>query len=180
MRVTEGTLPPLELTFLAKGSKVRLDTPGRDGKAAHAIYDASTSQLIVLSDAQKTATKTTAATNDGGDDKVATIKKTGIHETISGHDCEDWDVAESNSKHESICVVSGIPFFDPASIPGHGGGVPSFGSWMKGEKTAFPLRVISSAATGAIDSRMQILLMDAHPVDDSSFAAPPGYRAIGK
>ncbi len=163
-----------------KGSKTRLDTPGREGQAVHAIFDSSTSQLVVLAEAQKTALKTTLAANsaDGGDDKGAKISKTGIHELISGRDCEDWDVAEPNSKHESLCVARGIAFFDLGSIAGHTGGAPSLGTWMKDERDAFPLRAITSASTGAIESRAQVMLLMPHPVEDSSFVVPAGYRTV--
>jgi hypothetical protein len=163
---------------MTKGNKMRVDLPAHGGQAGHALFDATSGNVTVVMDAQKmamTVNPGVAAAAAAEAAKPPTITKTGNHELVAGRDCEDWDVAEPNGKHEALCVTRGIPFFDlGAAAPGGG---PSFGSWFKDDHV-FPLRATVSNNTGAIESRMQVTQIEAKPLDDALFAVPAGYRTM--
>jgi hypothetical protein len=107
------------------------------------------------------------------------ITKTGKHETVAGHDCEDWEVAETNGTHTQLCVADGIGFFDFGAVAPPSAAT-QFGSWLSDlrEKQEFPLRAITSDPGGKEASRMEVTKIDAHPLDDSTFAVPAGYKVM--
>jgi hypothetical protein len=174
---------PLELTFVTKADRIRLDVPAHNGQMAHSILDPVKREITVLMDQQKMAMtmalpQATAAA--GQPQAEPTITKTGKHETIAGHDCEDWNLVEPNGKHTLLCMADGMAFFDFSSMAPPGSAAQLGGSWMKElkDKGEFPLKAITTDASGKEESQMLVTKIDPHPVDDSLFAIPAGYKTM--
>jgi hypothetical protein len=171
--------PAAEVTLLTKGDKIRLDVT-HNGQVAHSILDSEKKQILVLMDAQKMAmTMAVPPPAKQPNPAMPTVTKTGKHETVAGHDCEDWEVAELNGTHTQVCVAEGIGFFDFGAIAPPSA-ASQFGSWLAElrDKQEFPLRAITTDAGGKEQSRMEVTKIDAHPLDDSTFTLPAGYKLV--
>jgi hypothetical protein len=172
--------PAAEVTLLTKGDKIRLDVT-HNGQVAHSILDAGKKQVLVLIDAQKMAMTMAlpAPPAKQPNQGMPTVTKTGKHETVAGHDCEDWEVAELNGTHTQVCVAEGIGFFDFGAIA-PASAASQFGPWLAElrEKQEFPLRAVTTDAGGKEQSRMEVTKIDARPLDDSTFTLPAGYKLV--
>ncbi|HEY2517845.1 MAG TPA: DUF4412 domain-containing protein [Polyangiaceae bacterium] len=168
-----------DLLFMVKGDKLRLDSD-QDGKVAHSVFDGAAKKVTLILDSQKIAMALPlpSAPDAGPDAPTATVTKTGKHETIAGYDCEDWDVA-TGSRHESLCVASGVPFFDFAGTAAlHAG--PAKHTWADElrDKKSFPLRIIEKDPAGKELSRIEVSRIVKEPLEASAFEVPAGFHVM--
>lgn len=179
-----------DITFDAKGNKIRFDAPSQRGEQSHVIFESGSKKILVVMDTQKsymemdlTAMQNMAvgmghAPNQPSVPSAqATVTKTGKHEKIAGYDCEDWDIKEQNGKKAQACIAEGIPFLDFASLSPMQ--APQ-NNWMTElhDKRLFPLKVVEYDPAGKEMSRMEVTKIEKKKLDDSVFAIPAGYKKI--
>ena len=98
MHATSARRPPQDITFQAKGEKLRFDMAGPHGQTSHTIFEPGTKKILTVMDAQKMymevdlgqiAARGAAPATPGHDAPRASVNKTGKHETIAGYDPRD-------------------------------------------------------------------------------------------
>jgi hypothetical protein len=170
---------PEDATFVTKGGKLRVDAPARNGDVAHLVFDPAANRTMVILDAQKMYMDLDKAAFASAGARTAlpetTIAKTGKHETIAGTDCEDWTASEANGKHVALCVAHGLGFFDFQSMAPGGAPTSAWAEELRMQQY-FPLRAVSTDASGKETLRMEVTKIEKKPVDDALFAPPAGYR----
>jgi hypothetical protein len=187
MHATSARQPPHDITFLAKGDKLRFDATGPHGDKTHAIFEPGTKKVVTVMDAQKmymevdlgqmAARALPAAAQDA---PRASVTKTGRHEKVAGYDCETWEITQPGAKRTSeACVAQGIAFVDFGSLGPLGGSAMPRG-WMEElrEKKFFPLRFVEKDETGKETQRMEVTKIEKKKLDDALFAIPAGYRKM--
>jgi hypothetical protein len=103
------------------------------------------------------------------------IEKTGKHETVAGHDCEDWNVTNAKSGDKGmLCMASDLGSFDFNSMGG-ASFAPSFYHPSIFSEPVIPIKIIGYDATGKEKSHVEVTKIDKKSEDDSNFVPPPGY-----
>lgn len=112
-----------------------------------------------------------------------TVTKTGKSDKVAGYPCEIYLSKESDDNSTSeLCVAKGISNaaiygFIAGDLSGHGG----YPAWFRDlvKDGGFPLRMIDRNESGEEESRSEATV-EAKRLDDSLFAAPPGYRVTDR
>jgi hypothetical protein len=176
-----------DITFFAKGDKLRFDAPGRPGEApTHIIFVTGSKKVDVIVDQQHTYIEMdlpqvqAQAAAAGAPSAQASVSKTGKHETVAGYDCEDWEIKEPSGKHSQACIAEGIPFIDFSSVGPGALANPNANTWMHEfhDKKLFPLRVIEFDAQNKEASRMEVTSIEKKKLDDALFTIPPGFNKM--
>jgi hypothetical protein len=173
-----------DLTLGAKGDKLRFDMTGPDGSPSHAVYDASTNQMLMFLEASKKYmsldfSAPSAAPNTSP--STSTITKAGTHKTVAGYDCEQWSVKDAAGHRSEVCIAQGIAYFDPTRLrPGATQEPETALAKEFREKKSFPLESIEYDAAGKELSRMEVQKIDATSVPDADFAIPDGFSKIDR
>lgn len=180
----------LEVTLRVKTGRLRVDLPesamagqAQPGKAYQIIDIASGTvksvadgpRIVMVMDATRLADQVAQMGGASKPEKEpqAKVEKTGKTDTVAGRACEEWSVtAEGHPERRTICVAK------------------MGASWMKfpfKEETwaqqlfdgaHFPLRVVSYAADGSEQTRIEVKSIDEQPVDESLFMIPTDYKVM--
>lgn len=103
------------------------------------------------------------------------VDKTGRMDTVAGYRCEDWDVTSESGK-SSVCVAEQSASF--LALPTMS--LPAKDEWARElvDGHHVPVRMISFDAAGKERTRLELIKVEAKPMDDALFAAPEGYKVI--
>lgn len=170
-----------DLVVDVKGDHLRFDMKTPQGDPMHAVLDPKANKMTVYLDASKSymdldfASPTAPQASTNAD--TSNIVKSGKHETVAGYDCEDWTVADGTGKKSEVCIAQGIAFVDLASLKGGGAPQSALAKEFR-EKRSFPLRSVDYDASGKELSRSEVTKIEPKTIDDSAFAAPPGYSKV--
>jgi hypothetical protein len=176
MSITDPAKPPKTITYDVKGTKLRFDSPAEAGpmSGGYAIFDTQAKKMTMVDDAKKTAmvmdvgamgTNPAAPTGP-----KPTVEKTGKSDTVAGYSCDIIKVTEANGDKADVCVAKGISF--PAMGGRHSAG------WMSSLEDSFPLRAITTDASGKEKSHMEVTKVDKKSIDDARFQVPAGYQTV--
>src|ERR1700722_10256477 len=196
IQVVESSRPaPQTMVLQLKAQKIRFntDTKAANGQQASGIIDLKEKKMITLLDAQKkymeidfgnfnpSAVRGMPPTS-GASGPTATsnatppkIDKTGHHETVAGHDCEDWNLVEGSTGHKALmCMASDIGAFDFGSMEG-ASFLPSFlkGGLFGG--AVFPIKLVDFDDAGKEKAHMEATRIERKAEDDANFTPPAGY-----
>ncbi len=173
---------PRDMAISAKGDKLRLDLTTTAGAKTHAVYTATTNDMVLFLDSQRqyvtldfkgpsAAPNTSAATS--------TITKAGGHKTVAGYNCEEWSVKDANGHHSEVCIAQGLAYFDPSHLRPGAAQQPETALAMEfREKKSFPLESIEFDADGKEVSRMEVVKIEPAPIPDGDFTIPQGYTKV--
>ena len=158
------------------------------------ITDPAKQQMTILMTDQRMymvrpipAVSANASAGGAGKASGATLEKTGITEKIQGYDCTKYVVKDGNRTTEmwvtdQLGAFPGIGGGNP--MAGGRGGPPPSSAWeeaLKG-KGFFPMRV-SLLLDGKEVGRIEVILVEAHPVDGaerSASQALPDREVLGE
>jgi hypothetical protein len=186
----QASRPAQTMTILIKGDKVRFNADkGAGGRAGSGIVDLKDKKMITMIDVQKkyvemdlggfnpaAAHGIPAQPTGSAPATPPKVDKTGKHETVAGHDCEDWNITSSSGK-SVVCMASDVGAFDFASLTG-AAFVPSFMQGGIFGGSVFPLKAVELDEAGKEKSRIEVTHIDRKPEDDSNFAPPAGYTKL--
>jgi len=182
----------MQLTFGIKKPKYRIDTVGNVapgnamfGQGASLILDPPAKKGYALLPAQKKAfvldfdklkaqnqARTGAVTNQ----PPPKIEKTGKKEIIAGYECEDWKITTHDGKKSDLCAADGITWMDLGDL---GWSSPEFtAAAVVSGMNRFPLRVVTYAANGAEEMRLEATKIDKKKLEDARFTVPPDYQIV--
>lgn len=182
MRTTLVGKPPQDMQLEIKGGKMRFDTKSDTAEPMHGVYDPVANQVLVFMDAQHVYLtldfSKAAAPVPNTTPEASTAEKVGTKDTIAGISCENWVAKEPSGKRSEVCVVDGVNFFDLTRLRQGATGLGSMGKGGMQDKKMFPLRSVEYDEKGQEISRMEVLRVDARPVDDARFGMPVGYKAL--
>ncbi len=191
---THANHPAPETMLIAlKGQRIRFSTEAK-GPGGAGILDLKDKKIIMTMDAQKKFIEMDLgsfnpaaahgmpmpAAPAAGTAAPATppkIDKTGKHETVAGHDCEDWTITDSNGHKAVVCMASDVGAFDFGGMEA-ASFVPSFlrGGFFGGP--VFPLKAVELDEAGKETSRIEATRIERKSLDDATFAPPPGYTKL--
>jgi hypothetical protein len=195
IRVVEASRPtPEAVSLQLKADKIRFNANanGAGGPMGSGILRLKDKKMITIIDAQKKYVEIdfggagpgamrgpgpTGAGTNAVPSAPPKIDKTGHHETIAGHDCEDWNL-ESNGRKALVCMASDLGTFDFGSLEGHSF-VPDFVKHeIFGSAAAFPLKLVDYDATGKEKTHVEVTHIEHKTEDDSVFEPPAGYTKL--
>jgi hypothetical protein len=165
-----------DVLFFTKGGKLRVEIPAPNGTVSHSIFDPATSKVYFIAENQHMVMERTIPPLPPHTAASPTVTRTGKHETISGYDCEDWNIASPDGSRSAVCVASGISFFDFAGVAAR----PGVASWADELRAAngFPLRAVETDASGKELSRLEVTRVDPRSLIDETFQIPQGYAVM--
>jgi Domain of unknown function (DUF4412) len=105
------------------------------------------------------------------------IEKTGHHETIAGHDCEDWNAVDANGHKALLCMASDVGAFDFGSM-GAASFVPDFAKHGILGGDVFPLKLVDYDTAGKEKTHVEVTRIERKAEDDALFAPPAGYTKL--
>lgn len=160
------------MIYEVKGDKMRFDRPAGpdsgyaivDGKKITSVDDKKKMAIVMDMNAMPTAGGAAAAAAA----KKPNIEKTGKTDTVAGYSCDIWKITEDNGNKTEACLGKGIAF-------------PAFGKsndWtaeLMADKS-FPLRAVTTDASGAEKNKMEVTKIEKKSLDDSRFQVPAGYQ----
>lgn len=173
----------LELDYLIKGNKTRIDTGG-EGARANVILDQEAKSLTVVVPERKMVMEMPLdyARPDQQSKKPVNFVKTGTTDTILGYTCEQL-IAKLEEGEVEVCGVKGLGSFTFSGMhrmgrPGSGGPSGGAPTWTKAlrEQGLFPLRVVTKGPDGHELSRMEATNIEKKPLDANLFAVPADYQ----
>ncbi|MCA9587624.1 MAG: DUF4412 domain-containing protein [Myxococcales bacterium] len=152
-----------EATYLVKGTLLR----PKDAGSSRTLVDTSSMRVFVVDDTKKTVA---GAALGSAPDEVQ-VDKTGQKDRVADRECEVWKLQVGKTTYEA-CVVSGGAFVDPSSRS-----VPAWGRELAA-RAMFPLRVVTRDKAGKETSRVEVVKIEARPLDDALFEVPKSYRNL--
>ena len=172
-----------------KGSLSRVDTTAQ-GHSVGMITDRTKQQMTILMTDQRMfmvrpipAIPANAAAGGAAKGSNLSLEKTGVTEKINGYDCTKYVVKDGNRTTEMWVTdqLGAFPGIGGGGNPmaGGRGGPPPASGWeeaLKG-KDFFPMRV-SMLQDGKEMGRLEVTLVEAHPVEDSTFTPPEGWQDL--
>jgi hypothetical protein len=184
---------PQTVVLMFKDQKIRYNIGTLIGPhATWGIMDLKDKKIVTVMDAQKKymemdlgaenpmmghgmAPGAPAMTAPPTDSTPPKIEKTGKHETIAGHDCEDWNVTSPKDSHKGmLCMASDLGSFDFNSLGG-ASFASSFYHPSLFSEPVIPIKIIGYDATGKEKSHIEVTKIEKKPEDDSNFVPPAGY-----
>ena len=102
------------------------------------------------------------------------IEKTGHHETIAGHDCEDWNLVDANNHKALLCMASDVGAFDFGGMEG-ASFLPDLVKHGLFGASAFPLKLVDYDNAGKEKTHIEVTRIERKTEDDALFAPPAGY-----
>lgn len=180
MQFSDGKGRAMEMSYMVKDGKVRMEMPGGRGDGAGAfIMDAAAQKMLIIMAAQKMyieqsyaglAAGAGAAMSKG---KPPTITSTGRKETIAGYPCEHYTVADEGNPPTDVCIARGLGAFVSPSAGGRGAGRAN-SAWERGlGENGFPLKVQTGDKV-----EMLVTSIEKKPLDAALFAPPAGYSKM--
>jgi uncharacterized protein DUF4412 len=174
MSITHEGKPPIVSVFEVKGEKVRFNMASPRPEVSYSIVDFGTKQMMAVSDAKQTVMLMSmdgmgAMANVGAPKKPFHPVATGKTDVVAGYSCEVYRV-DSDEEKDEACVSKGIHF--PQMEPGANRWLADIGD------NVFPLRSVRTDAAGKEKSRMEVTKIEKKSLNDSVFAAPPGYKTM--
>ena len=192
---------PQTMNIQFKGSKIRFNADAKaGGHVGSGIMDLKAKKMLTIMDQQKKymefdfgagnpmaamghpgmpgAMPGMPAANPGAPVTPPKIDKTGKHESVAGHDCEDWNINDADGRHGTVCMAKDLGGLD---FVGLSGGLPFAPSFLTGgtfEGTEFPLKFVDYDAQNKETMRAEITKIDKKSEDDSVFSPPPGYTKL--
>jgi hypothetical protein len=179
-----------------KGGKIRFNAEGKTGGHMGAgIMDLKNKKLLTIMDAQKKYMEfdfndaTSAAMMShgvpgapgampGAPSSPPKVEKTGKHETVAGHDCEDWTMTDADGRHGTVCMAKDLGGLDFAGLSG---GTPLLASYFSSgpfDGTEFPLKFADYDAQNKEKMRAEVTKIDKKAMDDALFQPPAGYTKL--
>src|SRR4029077_16168665 len=130
----------------------------------------STKKMMTVMDDQKTVmvmdmSAVGGASGIAAQAQKSVVDKTGKTDTVAGYTCDVWKVTETNGGKVDLCVAQGIEF--PRMM-----GLES-AAWMGELGGSFPLRAVTTDASGKEKGRMEVTKIDKKSIDDAQFTIPP-------
>ncbi len=174
MNMINGGKPPETIVYMVKGQKMRFDAPSGKAGGGYVIFDSASKKMMTVTDSQKMAmtmdlnNMPQADVSAAAAAKKSNVDKTGKTDTVAGYSCDIWKVTEDSGDKTDLCVGKGIAF-------------PSMGKsvgWMSELSDSFPLRAVTTDATGKEKTRMEVTKIDKKSIDDSKFEVPAGYKTM--
>lgn len=169
--MTSGNGQAQEMTYLAKGGKIRIDVPGGSGGGA-VIMDGSTKKMTMLMTAQKIYLEMDINSIGGEATKAPPkITRTGRMDTVAGYKCEHVTVTDDEGDTD-VCMATGLGSF---MLPAGGrGAAPAQNSWVKAlSEAGFPLRVERAGKVSLEATKIEKKTLDA-----SLFSVPDGFTKM--
>jgi hypothetical protein len=83
-------------------------------------------------------------------------------------------LTHDNGKHSELCLADGIAWIDLSDVGFQSPEIAAAAA-VAGVNH-FPLRVVVTDASGAVESRMEATKVEKKKLDDASFAVPPDYQ----
>lgn len=173
MTMTNAGKPPETIVYSVKGPKMRFVVPSPRAAGSYTIFDTTAKKMMTVNDAQKSVMVIdlngpmgAAAASVA---KKATVDKTGKSDTVAGYSCEIWKVTEPSGNKADLCVARGLSF------PSMGRGAEA---WMSELGEGFPLRAVTTEASGGEKSRMEVTKIDKKPLDEKQFDVPADYKTM--
>lgn len=194
-RIVEASRPaPQVMTLQLKADKIRFnaDAKGAGGQPVSGILLLKEKKMITVLDAQKKyiemdlggvgpgAMHGFPPAAGAGSASAATppkIEKTGHHETIAGHDCEDWNVVDANGHKALLCMASDVGTFDFGGM-GASSFVPDFVKHAIFGGDVFPLKLVDYDSAGKERTHVEVTSIERKPEADALFAPPAGYTKL--
>lgn len=181
VRYEDPAKPAVDLTYEIKGHKLRVALPEATnaGKKGFVLFDTDTKKAVLVLDDRKVYVGIDLAAANVASAMLPTIdgstrvEKAATTEVVAGYQCQDWAIATDTTKID-LCVAADVPWF------AFGSASPSQSSALNELATGrnFPLRVITSDASGATKKKMEAKTITPGPIADDRFAPPPDYREV--
>ena len=171
----KGDAAKRTMVYAVKGDKFRMDMPKGDhgGDAGYMLFDNGAKKMFIVSDVRKSAVAvdTTKAKADAANAAKADppkVTRTGKMDTVAGYECEIWKI-EQKEKKTDACMADGLSWFSAGG---------DSDSWLSDTSGRFPLRVVTSDATGAEVTRMEVTKIEKKTEDAARFEVPAGYQVV--
>lgn len=187
MKLIAAGSAPLEMQYLVKGDKIRMEMPAQQGMAAAVIIEPARRQAVMLMDAQKmamvmTLPDPTADAPGESPGEAPKLEKTGEKEKILGQTAEKYIVTHQGTKSD-LWLAEGLGAFvsfNPGGPMGGRGGAPAPKGWERAlaGKDLFPLRVVSYDKAGKETTRMEVTAIEKKSLPDTLFTVPAGYQQM--
>jgi hypothetical protein len=197
---TKASQPPVEMVFGIKKPKLRIDAqkgiPGAAGgggigvgagKGAVLLVDPSQKKGWALAPAEKKAVlfdfekmKTMGPVPGmpgafGAKPPSAPPKfEKGGKDKVAGYACDVFKVTHDNGKRSELCLADGIAWIDLSDVGFQSPEIAAAAA-VAGVNH-FPLRVVVTDASGAVESRMEATKVEKKKLDEASFSVPPDYQ----
>ncbi|HEY1097452.1 MAG TPA: DUF4412 domain-containing protein [Myxococcota bacterium] len=184
--VVVGDDAPGDIDLAIKGPAVRAWLTGAprqwgllrfDQRAASVVDDdTKTAMELTMDDVDKAlghtglqkliATETTPSSSP-----PPVVEKTGDDDTVAGRDCDVWLVRFDTGERAELCVarLGKMPWSDAVAAQGVAGVVGA---------DRFPLRVVMRDVAGTVASRLEVVRIDEHALDDARFIIPSTYTTV--
>jgi hypothetical protein len=185
---------PEVMSLQLKANKIRFNAgaKGQGGQAASGILLLKEKKMITVIDAQKKYMEIdlggfgpgaahgfppAGAASGASAATPPKIEKTGHHETIAGHDCEDWNLVDANNHKALMCMASDVGAFDFGGMEG-ASFLPDFVKRGLFGDSAFPLKLVDYDSAGKEKTHVEVTHIERKPEDDALFAPPAGYTKL--
>jgi Domain of unknown function (DUF4412) len=189
--VTSEKGKSMDMNYSIKDQKVRMDM-NAEGHSMVMITDLEKFEMLMLMQEQrmymvmplKKPIEEAIAAHGGSGELNTDIQRTGKTDTILGHKCEQILVTDKDrGTVTELWVANDLGTFTGL---GSGGGSPFGGrkqaaaaKWeevMKGQKGAFPLRVVSRNAKDVAVFKMEVTKIEPGSLPESMFTPPADFK----
>ncbi len=163
------------LTYMVKGSNVRVETEGRQGMKVVFLIDVKENKTYMIMDPMKMYMETPQPTTEESSDKPKfEISKTGKTQTILGYACEEYLVKDGD-KQTNVWVTKDLGTFELFRMGG-GRQRNNVDAWQKAiGKSGFPLLATTKMGDKEAGS-LKAIKVEKKSVDDALFKIPEGYQ----
>jgi hypothetical protein len=173
---------PESFHYAMKGDKIRLgitSAPGSKDKGVDAIIDTSDGKAVVLMNDKKQFAEvdlTKLAKRAAERAQQVEVEKTGVTETVSGRECEQWKIKDKDYA-VTACVVKRGPYFNLAALEEQAAFTAP--AWVHEVVDAgyIPLKISVSDAAGKSLAATQLKETKGE-VERSKFEVPTGYTKV--
>jgi hypothetical protein len=184
---------PKTLTFLIRERMLRLDLPADLAQSAGAgkvyqLVNVPEAKAITVLEAEKLAIEADLASlskglggltppvGKGGKAQALERKaeKTGKHDTVAGHRCEEWSIVSGDGDRATMCLAEAEAAW--LSLPKSSLAPDQKWAEQLLDGRRFPLRIVAFNDKGGVEARFEVREIRQKPLSAELFEVPAGFE----